>query len=347
MSDISASEYISRQNELEKEAKELMPWDPNKCTYELGPLRQSVFACRSHNNIGLCYSCSIQCHTKCDIVELFTKRYFTCDCGTDRDNQAPETGFRCRLRENREADVSSLSNKYGQNFQGLFCVCSKEYDPNSDATMVQCVLGTECDEDWYHDYCIGKQMPPLESFDAFICSKCAAKYDYYFKRILSHPLGEKIIAYTLAHEDSTAERGGHTSDTKTSCLKRSASQVDDVAVGEYSIFLKHGYSEKLKELKKSLDDNNDKLFLFLNDLVPFLVEDEPVYEPPEEGGDNEDDLISNILQNAMQREQAVAGISAFNALKVKLNDFLRPFAETGSVVKEEDIKSFFQKPKET
>lgn len=347
MSDISASEYISRQHELEEEAKALMPWDPKSCTYELGPLKQSVFACRSHNNIGLCYSCSIQCHTSCDIVELFTKRHFTCDCGTDRDSQDPTAGFRCQLRENREADVASLTNKYGQNFKGLFCTCSKEYDPESNATMVQCVLGTECDEDWFHDRCIGNQMPPLESFDSFICSRCAAKYDYYFKRILSHPLGEKIVAHTLARSEPEKDLNEQPAEQKPNGLKRSASQLDDLGGGEYYIFLKHGSSEKLRELKESLQDHDDKLFLFLNELAPFLIQDEPVYEQPDEPENSAEDIVSNILQNAMHREQAVAGISAFNALKMKLNEFLKPFAETGSVVKEEDIKSFFQNSEET
>lgn len=73
MSGVSASEYLSHQQELEDDARKLMPWDPKSCTYEKGALRQQVFACRSHGKIGVCYSCSIQCHTKCDIVELFTK----------------------------------------------------------------------------------------------------------------------------------------------------------------------------------------------------------------------------------------------------------------------------------
>lgn len=346
MSDLSASEYVSHQDELEQEAKELMPWDPKTCTYEMGPLKQSVFACRTHKYIGLCYSCSIQCHTKCDIVELFTKRHFTCDCGTERDNQEPgERGFRCQIRQNREPDVPSFTNTYGQNFQGLFCECKKEYDPDSNDTMIQCVLGAECNEDWYHDSCIGKNFPPLESFDAYICWKCVKKYDYYFKRILSHALSEKIIAHTLIHGIQEDKK----EDPKPSgSIKRTADEIDSQPNNnEYSIFLKEGFSDNLGELKDSIEDHNDKLYLFLNDLVPFLIRDEPVYEPVENSEDTPDDMISNILRNAMHREQAIAGISAFNALKNKLNEFLKPFAETGNVVKEEDIKDFFQRPEGT
>lgn len=131
-------------------------------------------------------------------------------------------------------------------------------------------------------------------------------------------------------------------------MKRTADEVDSQPNNnEYSIFLKEGFSENLGKLKDSIEGNNDKLYLFLNDLVPFLIRDEPVYEPVENSEDTPDDMISNILRNAMHREQAIAGISAFNALKNKLNEFLKPFAETGNVVKEEDIKDFFQRPEGT
>lgn len=359
MSDISASEYISRQTDLEDEARTLMPWDPKKCTYEMGALRQQVFACRTHN-IGICYSCSIQCHTMCDIVELFTKRHFTCDCGTERDALTNENKFKCQLRENTEPDIPSLENRYGHNFKGLFCSCNNEYDPDSNAVMLQCVLGTECNEDWYHDHCIlgideaqregknknsdelvAKGMPPLDSFDAYICWKCVSKYDYYFKKILSYPSSGDIIAHTIPHGSS------HVVLPKENYKKRSILEITDVIHDhdEYSIFLKNGYSEELKKLKSSFHKNEERLYTFLNDLVPFLLDDDPVYEQPVDDNEDADDVMNQILQDTLQREQAIAGISAFNALKSRLSEFLKPFADTGQVVKEEDIKSFFEESK--
>lgn len=357
MSGVSASEYLSHQQELEDEARKLMPWDPKSCTYEKGALRQQVFACRSHGKIGVCYSCSIQCHTKCDIVELFTKRCFTCDCGTERDTQESETEFKCQLRRNTEADIPSLQNVYGHNFEGLFCSCNKEYDPDSSAVMLQCVQGTECNEDWYHDYCIvGKDdgekikaqakgeetlaegMPPLDTFDAYICWKCVSKYEYYYKRILSHPLSDKIVAHKIAHMTLKSE-------TPLNDNKKRPIEASEENQGEYSLFLKDDYSEQLKKLKNSLDKDNDKLYLFLNDLVPFLLKDEPVYEEPEEVEPSADELISQMLQNAVDRDRAIAGISAFHTMKTRLSEYLKPFAETGQVVRKEDINDFFDTKK--
>ncbi|QLL32717.1 hypothetical protein HG536_0D02390 [Torulaspora globosa] len=358
MSDISATEYLSRQQELEDEARKLMPWDPRSCTYEKGALRQQVFACRTHGNIGICYSCSIQCHTSCDIVELFTKRNFTCDCGTERDKPKSENQqtneFRCQLRKNREPDVASLQNVYGHNFHGLFCSCNEEYDPDSSAVMLQCVLGAECNEDWYHDYCIvgkGKEkqgakrkadeetladgMPPLDSFDAFICWKCVSKYDYYFQKLMSHSLAEEVIAHRI-QRGSLEEKDLSRSDKKR--------PIDDVTDGsiDYSLTLKHGYSKQLAKIKETLDKKTDKLYKFLDDLVPFLVNDDPVYEEPEDTATGADDMVSLLLQSSVQREQAVAGISAFNSLKTRLSEYLRPFAESGRVVSGEDINNFFE-----
>lgn len=358
MSDISATEYLSRQEQLEDEARKLMPWDPKSCTYEKGALRQQVFACRSHGNIGICYSCSIQCHTSCDLVELFTKRHFTCDCGTERDtSEKKESGFRCQLRENREPDVASLQNVYGHNFNGLFCSCNKEYDPDSNAVMLQCALGIECNEDWYHDYCIvgtdkkeqtaegtgddevlADGMPPLDSFDAFICWKCTAKYDYYFKRLKSHPLSENIIGHEIRHAKSQEQ-------IPSNEKKRAFDEVEDEKI-DYSLTLKHNYSEELIKLKDTLDKENDKLYIFLNDLVPFLLKDDPVYEEPEDADTNADDMVALLLQNSVKREHAVAGISAFNALKTRLSEYLKPFAESGKVVKGEDIANFFEASEE-
>lgn len=361
--EISASDFVNQQKQLEDEARELMPWEPKQCTYELGSIRQPVFACRSHNQIGICYSCSILCHTSCDIVELFTKRHFTCDCGTERDTKAAdEDGIHCQLRKNRSKDISSDSNEYRQNFKGLFCGCSTEYDPENPAVMLQCVLGTECGEDWFHDYCIlGKPkeeadelrarkqpdaenddelevplagMPDLETFDAFVCWKCTSKYEQYFKRLLSHPLSETVIAKQLYRQCSEVKE---TDDGK---------RKHDEGSEDYSLFLKKDHESAFKKILES-SEADSKIRIFLTDLAPHLIKDEPVYEPPEEKEEtlSIEALTRQIIQNAMDRHTAVEGLTAFHSLKDKLNSFLAPFAEAGQTVKEEDIVTFFSKSK--
>ncbi|EDO15023.1 hypothetical protein Kpol_1007p7 [Vanderwaltozyma polyspora DSM 70294] len=368
MSDISADEYIEQQQLLEGEAKSSMPWNPNNCTYTLGPLRQQVFACRDHNKIGVCYSCSIQCHTRCDIVELFTKRNFTCDCGTERDGLVDaDNGFRCQLRQNKEADIPASDNSYGHNFDGLFCICEKEYNPDSDSVMLQCIMGTECDEDWYHDYCIMnldenkverlplndddegsekivKGFPPLDSFDGYICWKCIKKSESFFKLLESQQNAEELIATKLYRNGTIQD---NETDENTEITKKRKLDLEEI---EYSLLLKPNYSETLKKIISTLkDEDNNKLLSFIENKMSHLVDEEPIYEPQEDQDINLDSygLASDMLQSTLPHGMAIEGLVAFQKLKTKLSSFFKEFAENGEIVKEEDIKKFFEKKEDT
>lgn len=355
MNSLTVQEYVNQQAELEQQAKEAMPWDPKTCTYPLGPLKQQVFACRTHNSIGICYSCSIRCHTSCDIVELFTKRHFTCDCGTEKDNRIDpkSSDYKCEIRKNKVSDIPAVDNMYGHNFKGTFCDCAKDYDPDSPSVMIQCIFGTECNEDWYHDHCIMgysedetkkltrknekeesesmlADFPTLDSFDSFICWKCVSRYRYYFQRIMSHELSKDVIACTLKHGITKEEinDNGKRKNTDSSI--------------PFSIFLKENYNKGFENIRNSITDEKDKLHIFLTQLASFLIKDEELYEPPEEENETAMDIISKLLADSMNRSDLVVGARALQGLQFRLKEFLKPFAEKGEVVKEEDISSFFQ-----
>ncbi|KAL5604226.1 hypothetical protein BROUX41_002208 [Berkeleyomyces rouxiae] len=171
----TAAEFLRSQMQLEAEAREAMPYSINTCTYSQGPLRQSIFSCLTcnpppadisipyENAAGICYACSVQCHGDHHLVEIFSKRNFTCDCGTERmPSKTP-----CALRKNSKSgkqgavsDKPANGNKYNHNFRNRFCSCQQEYDAFSQkGTMFQCLgLGTHleggCGEDWYHPGCL-------------------------------------------------------------------------------------------------------------------------------------------------------------------------------------------------
>ncbi|ETN82026.1 hypothetical protein NECAME_08233 [Necator americanus] len=119
--------------------------DSSVCTYPEGyKPRQALFACLTcasdpeKNEAGVCYGCSVNCHDGHNIVELFTKRRFRCDCGNSKFKS------KCTLFEDK--DTINTENMYNDNFAGLFCVCKKPYPCELDETMHQCVA---C-EDWFH-----------------------------------------------------------------------------------------------------------------------------------------------------------------------------------------------------
>lgn len=180
----TAADYINSQLQLEADAREALPYQFDTCTKPLGPLRQSVFACltctpppasqyQQFTPAGVCYSCSISCHGEHTLVELFSKRDFVCDCGTTR---LANSATPCNLRLHPDTGVKGgvtgeearQGNKYNQNFQGKFCGCGEEYDPEKEkGTMFQCLgLGTVedggCGEDWWHPECmmgVPRQQP--------------------------------------------------------------------------------------------------------------------------------------------------------------------------------------------
>ncbi|QEU59343.1 hypothetical protein KDRO_B06110 [Kluyveromyces lactis] len=358
MSEISVKEYVKRQEELEDEANKLMPYDPSHCTYSMGPIRQPIFACRTCNSIGVCYSCSIQCHSTCNLVELFDKRNFSCDCGTERQYEHGEKFTPCNIRKNTTPDIPDMSNRYGQNFKGLFCSCHREYDPNTTTTMLQCVLGLECNEDWFHDHCIlGIEenpdpvtedrklpgFPDLSSFEGFISWVCIDKYSSIFEKLLSHEACDKIIAHKVYRRDLVSDQDSEGMTLETT-KKRGLEEMEDSS-GSYSLFLKEGYREEFKRLRDSLPEG-DPLKSFFTHTAPFLTCEEKVYEPPEE--QEQGSLVEmgeTALAQNLSHQQTLASVVAFQQIKSKLTDFLRPFAENDKVVSESDIKQFFDTQK--
>ncbi|KAL9018360.1 MAG: hypothetical protein Q9185_004329 [Variospora sp. 1 TL-2023] len=171
----TAKEFIDSQLQLEADAREALPYAFDHCTQPLGPLRQNLYSCLtcnpppkftsdSYTPAGVCYSCSIACHGEHELVELFNRRNFTCDCGTTR---LPATSP-CTLRLDPTTGVkgpvhsqpAAQGNTYNKNFKNRFCGCGELYDAHAEkGTMFQCLgLAGEddggCGEDWWHPECI-------------------------------------------------------------------------------------------------------------------------------------------------------------------------------------------------
>ncbi|TRX97053.1 hypothetical protein FHL15_001847 [Xylaria flabelliformis] len=180
----TAADFIRDQMQLEADAREALPYSFKNCTRPLGSLRQNIYACLTCNPppsdsgldsgspfsaAGICYSCSVQCHGEHELVEIFQKRNFTCDCGTTRFKPDQPCTLRINpdtnTRGNVHSELPDPNNKYNQNFRNRFCSCCIDYKPQEQkGTMFQCLgLGTHetggCGEDWYHPGCLVGQGP--------------------------------------------------------------------------------------------------------------------------------------------------------------------------------------------
>ncbi|KAL0542348.1 hypothetical protein IC582_022453 [Cucumis melo] len=176
---ISIQEYLKEVEEQELEADLVLGGDEGKeCTYNKGYMkRQAIFSCLTctpDGNAGVCTACSLSCHDGHEIVELWTKRNFRCDCGNSKFGN-----FVCKLFSNK--DVENSDNSYNHNFKGSYCICNRPYpdpDVEEQVEMIQCCM---C-EDWFHEEHLGlssiDEIPRDEEgeplYEDFICKACSA-----------------------------------------------------------------------------------------------------------------------------------------------------------------------------
>jgi E3 ubiquitin-protein ligase UBR7 len=171
------TEFVEQMEAQQLEADLVLGGDEgNECTYEKGYMkRQAVFSCLTcvpDGNAGFCTACSLTCHDGHEVVELWTRRAFRCDCGNEKFG-----AVECKLYKGKEKQ--NKGNVYNHNYRGLYCSCHRPYpDPEGaeHGDMLQCCI---C-EDWFHENHLGlsslEQVPRDESgvpsFDELICPSC-------------------------------------------------------------------------------------------------------------------------------------------------------------------------------
>lgn len=171
---VTMMDVLQEQQEFEDDANAVLgASDEKNCTYSKGYIkRQAIYACLTccseakiepEKRAGVCLACSLNCHENHELIELYTKRNFRCDCGN------PKCNHPCQFStERRDLNVE---NSYNQNFSGVYCVCSRPY-PDPEATfeeeMIQCIV---C-EDWLHTNHLEATVPGIEHYSEMICKKC-------------------------------------------------------------------------------------------------------------------------------------------------------------------------------
>ncbi|BGP47943.1 hypothetical protein JCM10450v2_003809 [Rhodotorula kratochvilovae] len=414
----TATDLIAAQDALEAEARDTLPYKFDECTYDLGYIKQPLFACRTClGDRAVCAACSIACHGEHELVELFNRRNFRCDCGTE----AMGAGSTCSISGRDDAAPNAL-NRYDANFQGRFCFCErgKSYDPQTETDdMLQCLV---C-EDWLHAACVGlphsddddDPAKPLrqDDFDQLICWRCV-KGNADVRRIALRYAGvegtgvlllapeSKILGKTRSAEDDdegtvkgedtgeaaaaasgsieAAAEGKRKADgdgdeqpaakrTKAAaevaagpavesapqdapvsapsacCAPPAVPEVEtplaqlETTTSQPNIYLEDGWMDRWCRCRECLG-------MFTK--LPFLLEEEEVFEPPEDPDAHKStfELGMNHLLNRMPRIQALDSVRAFTGLSDRLKAFFRPHADSGTTITKEHIQSFFEKEKD-
>lgn len=178
---VTMLDVLQEQQDFEEDANAVLgASDDKNCTYPKGYIkRQALYACLTccteakvdpTKRAGVCLACSLACHENHELIELYTKRNFRCDCGNPKFNSHP-----CQFT----SDKTELNddNIYNQNFSGLYCTCQRPY-PDPDSTieddMIQCII---C-EDWLHASHLEAVVPANDQYSEMVCKSCMEKNEF-------------------------------------------------------------------------------------------------------------------------------------------------------------------------
>eukprot|EP00088_Acartia_fossae_P067970 TRINITY_DN8536_c0_g1_i3.p1 TRINITY_DN8536_c0_g1~~TRINITY_DN8536_c0_g1_i3.p1 ORF type:complete len:408 (-),score=107.34 TRINITY_DN8536_c0_g1_i3:577-1800(-) len=368
---VTMLDVLQDEQELEEDANAVLgAADDQNCTYDEGYLaRQPLYACLTCTQpenpdfkpAGICLACSYKCHERCELVELYTKRSFRCDCPTKKFS----SDHKCKLKPGKVEE--NAKNSYSQNFSGVYCSCSRPYpdpeDPIEDE-MIQCVI---C-EDWYHGrhLGLGDTGPPQDTdYGEMICRGCARKYP-----LLINYKGVKIPESTNPSTTSSDPQSASTQTNHPCKLKPQETVEDDKAVdGKVDDDKKKDDSsavdgEKSKDGEEPEESKaeavSETLFLpegwrscicrcekcvkyFKSNKIEFLLDEKDTVHHYESQGKKRAGQFEQGMEalSQMDRVQQVEAISMYNNMKTDLMGYLASFAREGKVVKEEDIRKFF------
>lgn len=204
---VTMMDVLQEQQDFEEDANAVLgASDDKNCTYPMGYVkRQALYSCLTCCNepdkkAAVCLACSLNCHENHELIELYTKRNFRCDCGN------PKFDNPCQLIPDKTA--LNDDNKYNQNFSGLYCTCHRPYpDPDGDdnGDMIQCII---C-EDWLHANHLEATVPPNGQYSEMICKDCMND-NLFLHDYTRYAIGAQENGYT---EDEEVDES--LNDTKT------------------------------------------------------------------------------------------------------------------------------------
>jgi len=321
---ITLVDVLEEEAQLEEDANAVLGGSDDKnCTYSLGYVkRQALYACVTciqkcdgkAQLAGVCLACSYHCHDGHELIELYTKRNFRCDCGNSKFG-----ANKCTLEV--EKDSVNENNTYNHNFKGLYCTCNKPYPDPEDLNpdeMVQCVV---C-EDWLHNRHLG-QVPPSDSdYSEMICDRCTEEHHFLHAYIDLSDIPSK-------------------SDDPNYCVLQHQKNKD--VISTKATFWPEGWRSHLCRCLKCIE-------LYQSEKVEFLIDDQDTVEFYEAKGKESKQPSHNdqlmMALSSLDRVQQVEAIHEYQSFSAELKEYLKKFADNNKIVREEDIQEFFGKLKE-
>ncbi|XP_043463212.1 putative E3 ubiquitin-protein ligase UBR7 [Leptopilina heterotoma] len=331
---VTMIDVLQEENQLEEDANAVLgPADDKNCTYSQGYIRQALYACKTccstgGTRAGVCLACSLHCHEGHELIELYTKRHFKCDCGNSKfaNNKCSLYPVKSNLNE---------ENKYNQNFDGVYCTCMRPYpDPEGldNDEMLQCTI---C-EDWYHSKHLGRCKPEENSYDEMVCDICMTKTPFLWNYAPKLSVTKNNdIDETITNEEKVEVEEV----TLNKCMKPSSSSSTITSKKEEGCcFWKEGW-------RSSLCTCEECKMVYVENKVEFLIDKEDSVQVYEESGkiknrESHYEMGMKALAS-LDHVQQVTVIEEYNNMKERLKEYLQKFADNKKVVRAEDIQEFF------
>lgn len=362
---VTMLDVLKEEQEREDDATAVLGGsDEKNCTYVKGYLkRQALYACITcipdvktdlSKSAGICLACSYSCHEGHDLIELYTKRNFRCDCGNSKFGE----NKKCNLEVEKE--LVNNENVYNHNFCGLYCSCERPYpDPENNVVddMIQCII---C-EDWYHCRHLEGDIPQLSAYYEMTCGACIRKHDFLLNYSglaitkIAEDLDKSNINNVNIKVEAETESGDNVIAEEENSEKVSETTV--VVVPDDQNDCKMPKKKFSTEGAKFWPDNwrqqlcvcKDCVDIYEKQGVSYLVDIQDTVHFYEEKGKAralEDCPESQYEQglkalSSLDRVRQVEAITEYNAMKNKLKEYLQKFAENKKVVREDDIREFF------
>lgn len=318
--------------------------DDKKCTYSEGYMkRQALYSCltcipEAKSDVtkaaGVCLGCCFHCHEGHELVELYTKRNFRCDCGNTKFSNKS-----CKL-ETAKTDVNEF-NAYNQNFSGKYCGCNRPYPDPEDSVedeMIQCVL---C-EDWYHTRHLGVEFPRNVSYAEMCCESCIKKHPFLLHYGALCVKAADVNDETESKEDEKDENEVDVTQTDEKADKETCTKPKDKSGLVTSKFWTD------IEWRKQLCTCPECIQMYEEEKVMFLLDPQDTVHVYEEKGkakarEFEEKQQENGMKflNSLNRVPLMEALAGYNDMKEHLIEYLKKFAENKKVVREEDIHEFF------
>lgn len=181
--------------------------------------------------------CSYSCHEGHNLVELYTRRNFRCDCGTNK-----MSAVRCTLDPLKFEPNDK--NIYNQNYSGVYCICHRPYPDPEDLTddeMIQCSI---C-EDWFHCRHLGCKVPRGNKFAEMICGGCMANNSFL----------EFYIGLCVTYGNAMQ----HGNDPIAGCSKDDTDEDNNISINDSNVSTDVNTTQELSNISNAdnVNSNNE------------------------------------------------------------------------------------------